>query len=86
MIFGFETLGEILSVSFLLYKEVKMIGDKKEVFFDRYCSKCEYKNRPETANPCWDCLDSPSNVDSHRPVYFKEASENEKQINGKDVR
>ena len=86
MIFGLETLGEILSVSFLLYKEVKMIGDRKEVFFDQYCSKCEYKNRPETANPCRDCLDSPSNVDSHRPVYFKEASENEKQINGKDVR
>lgn len=51
-----------------------MIGDKKEVYFDQYCSKCEYKNRPETANPCWDCLDEPANEDSHKPLYFKEES------------
>ena len=52
-----------------------MIGDKKEVIFGDYCPKCEYSDRPESANPCWDCLDSPSNEDSHKPLYFKEASE-----------
>jgi hypothetical protein len=56
-----------------------MVGDNKEVFFDVYCPRCEYKNRPESANPCWDCLESPVNVDSHKPLYFEEASENEKQ-------
>ena len=66
--------------SHFCFKEVfrALIGDKKEVYFDKYCSKCEYKNRPESANPCWDCLDEPANVDSHKPLYFKEASENEK--------
>lgn len=52
-----------------------MIGDKKEVYFNEYCKKCKYKNRPESANPCWDCLESPANEDSHKPLYFKEASE-----------
>lgn len=63
-----------------------MIGDSKEVYFGQYCSKCEYKNRPENANPCWDCLAEPVNTDSHKPLYFKEASENEKpdrkEVNG----
>lgn len=57
-----------------------MIGDKKEVYFDKYCKKCEYKNRPESANPCWDCLEEPANEDSHKPLYFKEASENAKPV------
>lgn len=60
-----------------------MVGDNKEVFFDVYCPRCEYKKRPETAKPCWDCLESPVNVDSHKPVYFKEA-ENEKQSGSKN--
>ena len=58
-----------------------MIGDNKEVYFNQYCSKCEYKDVSESdvKGPCWDCLESPVNTDSHKPVNFKEASENEKQ-------
>lgn len=61
-----------------------MIGDKKEVIFGDYCKKCEYGSRPENANPCWDCLDAPANEDSHKPLYFKEASESEKPSNSKN--
>ena len=58
-----------------------MVGDNKEVFFDVYCPRCEYKGVSESDpnGKCWDCLESPVNVDSHKPVNFKEASENEKQ-------
>ena len=52
-----------------------MVGDYKEVFFDIYCETCKYKKRPETANPCWDCLEEPVNVDSHKPVYWEKNDE-----------
>lgn len=52
-----------------------MVGDNKEVFFDVYCPTCKYKDRPESANPCWDCLDEPVNVDSHKPKYWEEKDE-----------
>lgn len=65
-----------------------MIGDYKEVKFKKYCRKCEYKEVSESDpnGQCWDCLESPVNVDSHKPVNFKEASENEKQNCGKGIR
>ena len=65
-----------------------MIGDQKEVYFDQYCSKCVNKDVDESDvnGACWDCLDSPSNVDSHKPLYFKEASENEESIGKETVR
>lgn len=62
-----------------------MVGDNKEVYFYQYCSKCENidvsESDPEGA--CWECLESPTNVDSHKPVNFKEASENEKRVSKK---
>jgi hypothetical protein len=57
-----------------------MVGDNKEVYFHEYCKKCLYRNQSED-NPkgqCWDCLESPVNVDSHKPINFKEA-ENESE-------
>lgn len=66
------------SVSAFKGGDYKLIGDKKEVYFGDYCPKCIYKDKVEDKEPCCDCLDSPSNVDSHKPLYFKEASENEK--------
>lgn len=53
-----------------------MIGDNKIVYFWDYCKKCEYKEKAENEEPCWDCLSNTVNQDSHRPVYFK-AKENE---------
>ena len=62
-----------------------MIGDEKEVYFEQYCPKCKSFNDSETdpESPCWDCVNAPANQDSHKPINFKEASENEKQGNGK---
>lgn len=58
-----------------------MIGDEKEVRFDLYCGRCEYKDVSEddVEGKCWECLESPTNTDSHKPLYFKETERNEKQ-------
>lgn len=36
------------------------------------CNCCEHKNKPESAEPCCDCLDYPSNINSQRPIHFKD--------------
>lgn len=53
------------------------MNDTKEVFFHEYCPKCEYGDVDEEHmnpdDPCWDCLHEPLNIDSHKPINFKEA-------------
>lgn len=56
----------------------------KEVYYHRYCPTCEHKDEWKTGensdgttfldlcDACHDCLNSPYNTDSHKPVYFKE--------------
>ena len=46
--------------------------DAKEVYFNEYCIKCEYLNYPEEAEPCCYCLNKPCNINSHKPIKFKE--------------
>ena len=48
------------------------MDNTKEVFFNVYCSKCVYKDTEETDDPCNDCLAMGYNLDSHKPVRFKE--------------
>lgn len=52
------------------------MNDTKEVRFDLWCSKCERADVDENSmNPndtCWDCLHEPMNIDSHKPLFFKE--------------
>lgn len=52
----------------------------KEVRFDLYCKNCVHYEKAESEDPCWDCLDSGWNEDSHRPVNYEEREGNE---NGK---
>lgn len=47
---------------------------KKEVYFNEYCHKCKHKAVPETEDPCNECLTEPVNEYSHKPVRFKDAS------------
>lgn len=47
-------------------------NDKKEVYFEVYCETCKYKDTKETEDPCNDCLAYPYNINSHRPVLYKE--------------
>lgn len=50
------------------------MNEEKIVIFSDYCSHCAYYDEDESdpKSHCWDCLDEPSNIDSHRPLYFKE--------------
>lgn len=44
----------------------------KEVYFDKYCKTCIHKGLPESEDPCHECLQNPSNVNSHKPVNHEE--------------
>lgn len=44
----------------------------KEVYFDKFCPKCEHRDLRESDDPCFDCLDEPTNLNSHKPVNYKE--------------
>lgn len=48
------------------------IQKEKEVFFCDYCHKCEFNELSDQKEPCCDCIAQPSNINSHKPVYFKE--------------
>lgn len=36
------------------------------------CNYCIHKSKKESEEPCNDCLDYPVNVDSRRPIHFKD--------------
>ena len=42
----------------------------KEVYFGQYCETCEHLNKKEDESPCYECLDEPYNVNSHKPVKY----------------
>ncbi len=44
----------------------------KEVFYDKYCPKCSHEDKNETEDPCFECLDTPVNLHSHKPVNYEE--------------
>ena len=44
----------------------------KIVEFDGYCNKCKYRDYDEAANPCYECLQNPTNEHTKEPVYFQE--------------
>lgn len=44
----------------------------KLVYFEIYCSTCQYCTLQESESPCYECLLYPVNNDSHKPVYWKE--------------
>ena len=53
----------------------KQLNNEKEVYFNEYCKKCVNKDVSEDdpEGDCWECLESPVNIDSHKPINFKEA-------------
>lgn len=46
----------------------------KEVDFHKYCKTCRFeKDKEDDVNsPCWDCLNEPVNVYSHKPTGWRE--------------
>lgn len=49
-----------------------MYDNYKIVDFEKYCKTCEHRDLNESEDPCFDCLDEPTNLNSHKPVYYKE--------------
>lgn len=49
----------------------------KIVRFDKWCDSCLYfKDDPDkNDNPCHNCLSIPVNVDSRRPMFWKDAKD-----------
>lgn len=45
----------------------------KLVHFHDYCVKCKYYDRKEEEDPCFECLENPVNLYSHKPLKFEEA-------------
>lgn len=45
----------------------------KEVLYINWCPKCEYYTKSEILDPCNECLTQGWNIDSHKPINFKEA-------------
>lgn len=52
-----------------------MTYNTKEVYYNEYCHQCKYWDKKESEDPCWDCLDTPFNYDSHKPLYFENKEE-----------
>lgn len=44
----------------------------KEVYFDQYCETCKHSKVKETEDPCYGCLEHPTNLYSHKPVNWEE--------------
>ncbi len=53
------------------------------VEFDKFCKDCKYYDKNETEEPCNECLTNPTNINSVKPVMFKEASGTSKTDNKK---
>ena len=49
-----------------------MFETYKEVFFWQYCKTCKHEKTKESEDPCHNCLNSPSNVHSHKPINWEE--------------
>lgn len=47
------------------------LDHEKEVYFDKYCKTCKHSKTPENKEPCEECLDCPTNTDSHKPVNWE---------------
>ena len=43
-----------------------------EVYFEEYCKTCKYVAVKHYEEPCNECLDHPININSHKPVMWKE--------------
>ena len=51
----------------------------KIVEFDKYCETCVHRDVKDFLDPCHECLNNPTNVNSKRPVCYKEDKEKTKK-------
>lgn len=45
---------------------------QKIVDFHEYCATCKFRETEAFKDPCNECLNNPTNEDSHKPVKYKE--------------
>lgn len=45
----------------------------KEVYFEQYCKTCKHKDVKEEESPCYECLQEPARVYSHKPDRWEES-------------
>lgn len=47
------------------------------VEYEKYCLSCKRLNDDEDdpLSPCWECLDTPTNMDSKKPINYKSTDE-----------
>ena len=46
-------------------------SEYREVNFEKYCGICKHLDCPESADPCFECLDHPLNYCTDRPVNWE---------------
>ena len=51
----------------------------KEVYFHTYCPKCKHYWEDEAEDICNDCLVTPMNEDSHKPINYQQEDSQKKQ-------
>lgn len=49
-----------------------MNQNRREVRFDKYCRICKHQKLDGWKDPCNECLDESTNVDSEKPVKYEE--------------
>lgn len=48
------------------------IGLTREVDYGYYCKRCQYRDKLEEEDPCFECLSNPTNLYSKKPTNYKE--------------
>lgn len=46
------------------------VRNDKEVYFHEYCKQCKHFKEDDASESCNECLNNPSNINSHKPVNF----------------
>lgn len=46
----------------------------KEVYFGEYCKTCKHELADESEDPCDECLSSPLNAYSHKPIMYEKTA------------
>lgn len=50
------------------------------VDFDTYCQNCKYFKKEDWKDPCHMCLNTPTNTNSRKPLYFEQKEFTKKEL------
>ena len=49
-----------------------MDEQERIVDYSKWCEKCVHEKKAEVDIPCFDCLDTPINLNTDKPIHFEE--------------